>query len=215
MALVAVTFMCGAIGVTVLQVRSASLNTIAEEKTVFNKQLLDWSKRADLTWKNVDYLILKLGLTASNANKASEKELATLDNLNSQLNSTVDNTNKTLTTTNDAIAHMDANSSILMHSGNDAVLELKARLQDLQKTTQASTEAINSLNTLIANPDIPATINNAKSATSKLSDTVGNFDDMVIDTKGVWHKFLHPTWPRQVWGFVTGTGVKVAPFVVK
>lgn len=215
MALVAICFMCTAIGVFVLQVRSASLNLIAEEKVVFNAQVKAWSNRADLTWKNVDYLILKLGLTADNANKASKKELDTLDNLNAQLTSTVANTNKTLTTTNDAIAHISTDSSKLMNSGNDTVLELKARLQDLQKTTQASTDAITSLNTLISNPDIPATINNAKTTTNKLSETVGNFDDMVIDTKGVWHKFLHPTWPRQVWGFVTGKGIAIAPYVVK
>jgi hypothetical protein len=215
LAYAAITFLCLIVGITVMEVRqqvkalSATANAaIAVEQVQANKAIVSISERANLTLKNLDYLILNAGVTANVARQASVKELAVLDQLNREVTETVANTNKTLTTTNDAVAKLSKDSGLLLTTTNDTV-------KLMQPTFKASTEALQSFNVLISNPDIPATIDNAKKTTAALTDTVTNADAMVVDAKDVWHKFLHPTWPHRIWSAIVGDGLPLATAVVK
>lgn len=200
-ALIAVSFMCFAIGITALQTK-AKITSVADNANrqinnasfSYNAKLQALSDRADLTWKNVDYLILNAGLTANVARQASIKELATLDTLNNGINAGVAGLNDTLATTNTTIGKFGRDSNTTLIMTNQAIAKLPSLID-------TSTLTLQSINKQVSNPAIPITIDNvAKITTSGASIS----SDLADET----HKLVHPDKKKLgFWGTLDGAAM--------
>ncbi len=202
-ALASFAFMCIVVGTTVLKTKaeivSVADNTnkqINNASFSYNAKLQALSDRADLTWKNLDYLILNAGLTANVAKRASIKELDTLDTLNNGINASVAGLNETLATTNSTIGKFGRDSSATLAATNTAITKLPPMIE-------ASTATLNSLNKTISNPAIPTTIDNfAKMSTSGAS--------VASDVADETHKLVHPNKKKLgFWGTLDATALYI------
>lgn len=203
LAYAAITFLCIIVGITVLQVRAKFLAL----ETTANTALVDLHQHgnvaidklyahAKLEQKNFDYLILNLGLTANVARQASLKELAVLDTVNASLQKTVDNTNKTLVSTNAAVTKAGA-----------LIVTLNQTAKDVQPALAASTAAMDSLNKVVSNPAIPASIAHVDSMT-------GSGAKVMQDVADKTHKIVHPDKKTGFWATMDGAVLWVHSHIV-
>lgn len=158
----------------------------------FNHLLVDADdmvKRANLTLKESDYLILKAGLTADSAKKASDKELLMLDDWNRQITSTLADVDGAVRGTNATM------SSLALHSAS-TLDETRATIADIQPTLNAAQQTLNSANKLLADPNIAKTVANFQTTSSNAA---------VISTEAriVVEKYAHPSKKRiGFWGSI-------------
>lgn len=68
-------------------------------------------------------------------------------------------------------------------------------------------DAIDGVNGLVRNSDLTGSL-------KSLNTSLGAVSGMATDTQQALHKFLHPSWPKRVWGAVSGAGIAVAKFFV-
>lgn len=148
----------------------------------FNHLLVDADdmvKRANLTLKESDYLILKAGLTADSAKKASDKELVMLDEWNRQITSTLGDVDQSVRGANATM------SSIALHSAS-TLDETGATIADLQPTLNAARQTLNAATETLSDPDIAKTIAN-------FQITSNNAAIISTDARIVVEKYAHPT----------------------
>lgn len=193
LAYAAITFLCIIVGITVLQVRSelkqlsANVNsTIVDLDKHGNVAIDKLYAHAKLEQKNFDYLILNLGLTANVAKQASQKELLVLDQLNTAIQKTVDNTNKTLISTNATVNKAGA-----------LIVTLNQTAKDVQPTLAASTAAIEAVNKVVSDPAIPATIKH-------VDDMTGSGAKVMQDAADETHRLVHPDKKKGFWATIDG-----------
>ncbi len=203
LALASFTFMCLVVGTTVLKTK-AEITSVADNANrqidnasfTYNAKLQALSDRADLTWKNLDYLILNAGLTANVAKRASIKELDTLDTLNNGINASVAGFNETLATTNTTIAKFGRDSSATLAVTNTAIAKLPPMLD-------ASTATLESINRQVDNPAIAISVDNVASMTDSGKIIAKNAADETT-------KLVHPNKKKLgFWGTLDATALYI------
>ncbi len=203
LALASFTFMCLVVGTTVLktkaEITSVAYNAnrqIDNASFTYNAKLQALSDRADLTWKNLDYLILNAGLTANVAKRASIKELDTLDTLSNGINASVAGFNETLATTNTTIAKFGRDSSATLAVTNTAIAKLPPMLD-------ASTATLESINRQVDNPAIAISVDNVASMTDSGKIIAKNAADETT-------KLVHPNKKKLgFWGTLDATALYI------
>lgn len=195
--------MCITVGIAALKVRAETIklaNNLDRQITFlsssYNSKLQTLSDRADLTWKNIDYLILNAGLTANVARQASIKELATLDTLNNGINASVAGLNETMATTNTAVAKFSKDSSTTLATTNTAIDRLPAMID-------ASSITLHSINDVVSDPAIKTTLDNIASISDSTKIIAKNAADETT-------KLVHPNKKKLgFWGTLDATALYI------
>lgn len=184
---VSFAFLSIALGIAVLR-----LAPQMRQSFVKLNALLDSSQktvdRANLTLKETDYLILKAGLTADTAQKASAKELVMLDDWNAQITHTLGDLDQAVRTTNASV------SALALHSASTLDQTTKT-LSSIPPTLNAAQETLNSANRLLSDPAIHKTLLNFETTSQNAA---------IISTtaKDTVEHYAHP--PKKKLGFWAG-----------
>ena len=200
-AIAALTFLLLALGIAAVHVDRETGNSAAK----INALIVDTDntvKRANLTLKESDYLILKAGLTADSAKLASDKELVMLDQWNRQITRTMGDVDGTVRT---AGASM---SSLTLHS-DQTIDQVRTTIAGVQPTLAAATTALQAANGVLSNPDIQVLLANSAGAAKNINGSTANLDATTAEVRQAVHSYLHPTWPKRIWDGVTGVGIDV------
>lgn len=144
-------------------------------------------KRVDLLTKQTSYLILQLGVTSDQVRKQSLKESKSLDVITSQIQSTLGHLDGLVVTST-------KNEAELTQTANQTLQSLQPTIVQSQIALAGLTTSLDSLNIVISNPDIPATLKAAKGATEATQTTMTNVAETSSDVHEAVHHYLHPGW---------------------
>lgn len=183
----AITIMCVTVAIFVykFQIVTAQLtNTIH----LANKDLV-----------KVNDLLVHIDLTANAARLASNKESAYLDQWNKQISETMVNVNGVLETTQQTIAVTASNETDIISASKQTLLITQKAIQGLTPVEENASQelaalktATDSLNTLVSDPQLTATIANVNSTTKHIDGTTADVQQYVYD-------ITHPTLLHKVW----------------
>lgn len=195
LALLSAAFLCITLGIGALRVEHLipKLSAAADGVNTLTASLNDTDKRLDLSIKEADYTLLKIGLTADSAKKASDKELAMLDVWDTEISRTIRDADTAVLSTSSGVNSISAQAVETMQNVDKSVNAFVPPLQQITTT-------VASANALIGNPDLGKSLSNTQHATASLSA-------IADDARQAVHSYLHPTWPHRVWNFVTGIGI--------
>jgi hypothetical protein len=185
-ALTAATFLCTTGGLVLLKARKV---VVSLDATV--QQLQADAKHVDRTLKNADYLILSAGLTAHEAQKASTKEYAILDGLNTRLQST-------LLHVDDLVVTTGTQETALLSAGTDAVKQTAPVLAEATATLSQLRQTEKDLDAVVTDPAIQKTLDNVQMATLSTSASMSHVDGTTADIQTAVHKYLNPGWKTSV-----------------
>jgi ABC-type transporter Mla subunit MlaD len=186
-------FICTALLAVTIFFASASYNisnvckhlsaTIMEADTTITKVNTEIDEMHRLT--------LEAALTAAEARKASVQEEQFLTTSNKQVAQVLDNLNATLVS-------VRATSDQAARSASDVASVTSTTIQNVQPILEAATSELKalqttteSLNTLVADPHLAATIANVDETTQHLNKTAA-------ETESWMHGILHPSWASRI-----------------
>jgi hypothetical protein len=194
------------VGIHAAHNETAKLNAILDS---VNASLTELNRPKTGVIAQVYAVTLNARLALDNANKAAIDERLFLEKQQplemEKLNGILDQTNRVLLSVNTSVSGIGLHTDTTLDSLNQTIVQSRQMLDE-------STQTLRSANKVIADPNIPATINNLNQTTASLHDTVQHSDAIVQDTQQWWHSFLHPSWGKRIWNGVTNTGETVAKF---
>jgi hypothetical protein len=162
--------------------------------------------RLNLTLKESDYLILKAGLTADTAKKASDKELLMLDAWNGEITRTMHDVDATALASSTGLAAVSAQTVMSLRQVQITVGDIQPVLHEATADLLAAHHTIDDANSLLADPDLRLTLANTQAAT-------GNVQAMTADTRQALHHYLHPSWPEKIWHGISNGIVETGKFL--
>jgi ABC-type transporter Mla subunit MlaD len=172
--------------------------SVAHQVTTVGKHLSNTLMNVNVTIKKVDAevdemhrLTVEAALTATEARKASVQEEQFLTTSNKQVAQVLDNLNATLVS-------VRATSDQAARSASDVASVTSTTIQNVQPVLEAATSELKtlqttteSLNTLVADPHLAATIANVDETTQHLNKTAA-------ETESWMHGILHPSWASRI-----------------
>ena len=145
----------------------------------------------------VHRLTLELALTSETVRKTSIKESVYIDQLNRQVTQVIRNLNDTLVTTTN-------NETEVATAATQTIQQIQPVLSSANSEMQALQVATHSLNTLVTDPHLTATIANVDSTTNHLNGTSKDVQSYV-------HSILHPTWAHKLFSWTLAVVHAVNP----
>jgi ABC-type transporter Mla subunit MlaD len=182
-ALIAVIVLCLSVAHQVTTVGKHLSNTLMAADTMITKVNTEIDEAHRLT--------LELALTSETVRKTSLKESAFVDTANSQVIQVLDNLNATLVS-------VRATSDQAARSASDVASVTSTTIQNVQPVLEAATSELKtlqttteSLNTLVTDPHLAATVANVDETTQHLNKTAA-------ETESWMHGILHPSWASRI-----------------
>lgn len=155
-------------------------------------------KSSQLLIKQSSYLVLNAGLTMNQLRAESLKEGVVLDQTNKQVS-------KTLTDLDTFVTTSTKGEATLLTTANETVQKVQPVLSEAHTTLQTTTQAVaslqtvtKSLNKVVSDPSIPASLKAAQKASESIATAMSNVSDMTADGKAYLHHLLHPKWCRSI-----------------
>jgi hypothetical protein len=149
-------------------------------------------------------LTLEAALTAREVRKTAVQEQAELAGWNTQMTATMGDLDAlaiSLRRTSDGIAANDAQIGAeavkTLQTANATIASLQPVAADSGAAVRHLTKATDDLDALIADKNLKQSLANMNTATGYLSM-------IADDTRQAVHEYLHPKWPKRVWGWVSG-----------
>jgi ABC-type transporter Mla subunit MlaD len=172
--------------------------SVAHQVTTVGKHLSNTLMNVNVTIKKVDAevdemhrLTVEAALTATEARKASVQEEQFLTTSNKQVAQVLDNLNATLVS-------VRAASDQAARSASDVASVTSTTIQNVQPVLEAATSELKtlqttteSLNTLVTDPHLAATVANVDETTQHLNKTAA-------ETESWMHGILHPSWASRI-----------------
>jgi ABC-type transporter Mla subunit MlaD len=172
--------------------------SVAHQVTTVGKHLSNTLMNVNVTIKKVDAevdemhrLTVEAALTATEARKASVQEEQFLTTSNKQVAQVLDNLNATLVS-------VRATSDQAARSASDVASVTSTTIQNVQPVLEAATSELKtlqttteSLNTLVTDPHLAATVANVDETTQHLNKTAA-------ETESWMHGILHPSWASRI-----------------
>lgn len=90
-------------------------------------------------------------------------------------------------------------STTLLTTANQTVKGVQPLIVDAQGSVAALTQATHSLNTVLSDPSIPATLKAAQNASEQLAGASVEVKGMAVEGHQWLHSMLHPTWPGRAY----------------
>lgn len=152
-------------------------------------------KRVGLIEKQTEYLIQNAGLAANQARLASLKEAVMLDSVNSQVALTLGNLNQFIVSSR--TGEVD-----LLETTRQTVQGVQPVLAQSQIAVEQLKTTLYSVNKLVSDPALPATLANVQATTAATTVAMSNVSSTTADIKQVVRNYLHPSWPHRIfsWG---------------
>jgi hypothetical protein len=93
-----------------------------------------------------------------------------------------------------------------LKTANTSIAAVQPVLAGLGRDAQALQVTTESVNTLVANPQIPVILNNTAAATGNVKDAAGHLDATTADVQHAVHQALHPTVVHKVLDVMENVG---------